>query len=73
MKWAGPLRALIIPASTKYKVRVGIMKKSEIPEFVWSKECQEGFDKTQRSINNCSYLGHIQITQNPSYWRQMPP
>ena len=40
-KWAGPLHALIIPISTKYKVRVGMMKKSEIPEFVWSKECQE--------------------------------
>ena len=48
-KWAGPLHALIIPASTKYKVRVGMMKKSEIPEFVWSKECQEGFDKLKEA------------------------
>ena len=32
-KWAGPLHALIIPASTQYKIRTGILKKSNILEF----------------------------------------
>ena len=58
VKWAGPLHALIIPASTKYKVRVGIMKKSEIPEFVWSKECQEGFDKLKEALTTAPILAY---------------
>ena len=33
VKWAGPLHALIIPASTQYKVRTGLLKKSNLPEF----------------------------------------
>ena len=57
-KWAGPLYTLIIPASTKYKVQVGIMKKSEIPEFVWSKECQEGFDKLKEAITTAPILAY---------------
>ena len=57
-KWAGPLHTLIILASTKYKVQVGIMKKSEIPEFVWSKECQEGFDKLKEALTTAPILAY---------------
>ena len=32
-KWAGPLHALIVPASFKQKIRRGEMKKSDLPEF----------------------------------------
>ena len=42
-KWAGPLHGLIIPAATQQKVWQGIMKKNEIPEFVWSSECKKAW------------------------------
>ena len=32
-KWAGPLHALIVPASFKQKIHKGEMKKSDLPEF----------------------------------------
>ena len=32
-KWAGPLHALIVPASFKQKIHRGEMKKSDLPEF----------------------------------------
>ena len=32
-----------MPPAHQAKVRHGEMKKSELTEFVWSKECQEGF------------------------------
>ena len=57
-KWASPLHTLIIPASTKYKVQVGMMKKSEIPEFVWSKDCQEGFDKLKEALTTALILAY---------------
>ena len=40
-KWAGPLHALIVPPSFKQKIRKGEMKKSDLPEFRWTQECQE--------------------------------
>ena len=55
-KWVGPLHTLIIPASTKYRVREGITKKDEIPEFVWSKKCQEGFDKLKEALTTVPIL-----------------
>ena len=32
-KWAGPLHALIVPASFKQEIHKGEMKKSDLPEF----------------------------------------
>ena len=60
-KWAGPLHGLIIPAATQQKVRQGIMRKNEIPEFVWSSECQEGFDNLKKGPDLSSNLGLSRI------------
>ena len=57
-KWAGPLHALIIPASTQFKIRKGLMKKSELPEFKWSKECQEGFDNLKKALITAPILAY---------------
>ena len=38
-KWAGPLHALIVPASFKQKIRKGEMKKSDLLEFQWTPAC----------------------------------
>ena len=57
-KWAGPLHRLIILAATQQKVRQGIMKKSEIPEFVWSQECQEGFDNLKKALISAPILAY---------------
>ena len=57
-KLAGPLPGLIILAATQQKVRQGIMKKSEIPEFVWSLECQEGFDNLKKALISAPILAY---------------
>ena len=57
-KWAGPLHGLIIPAPTQQKVRQGIMRKYEIPEFVWSSECQEGFDNLKKALISAPILAY---------------
>ena len=70
-KWAGPLHALIIPASFKQKIRKGEMKKSDLPEFQWTPACQEGFDQLKKlsqkllywRIRITIYLGNRCITQ----------
>ena len=56
-KWAGPLHALIIPASFKQKIRKGEMKKSNLPEFQWTPTCQEGFKPTHKSSHGSSCIG----------------
>ena len=57
-KWAGPLHALIIPASTMYKVRTGILKKSDLPDFNWTEDCQEGFDNLKRALTSAPILAY---------------
>ena len=70
-RWAGPLHALIVPASFKQKIHKGEMKKSDLPEFKWTPTCQEGFDQLKKLLWKLPSW-HIWITQNHLYWRQTP-
>ena len=57
-KWAGPLHALIIPASFKQKIRKGEMKRSDLPEFQWTPGCQEGFDQLKKALTEAPVLAY---------------
>ena len=57
-KWAGPLHALIFPASSKQKFRKGQMKKSNLPEFQWTPACQEGFDQLKKALLEAPVLAY---------------
>ena len=57
-KWAGPLHALIVPASFKQKIHKGEMKKSDLPEFQWTPACQEGFDQLKKALMEASVLAY---------------
>ena len=57
-KWAGPLHALIVPASFKQKIRKGKMKKSNLPEFQWTPACQEGFDQLKKTLMEAPVLAY---------------
>ena len=61
-KWSKPLNALIVPPAHQAKVRGGEMKKSELTEFVWSKECQEGFDALKHALTTAPALVHPDYT-----------
>ena len=69
-KLAGPLHALIVPASFKQKIRKGEMKKSDLPEFEWTPACQEGFDQLKKALRKLPSWC-TQITQNRLSWKQM--
>ena len=57
-KWAGPLHALIVPASFKQKIRKGEMRKSDLPEFQWTPACQEGFDQLKKALTEAPVLAY---------------
>ena len=62
-KWSKPLNALIVPPAHQAKVRHGEMKKLELTEFVWSKECQEGFDALKHALTTAPVLAYPDYTQ----------
>ena len=62
-KWAGPLHALIIPASTQYKVRMGLLKKSNLPEFKWTEECKAGFTNLKQALISTPILVYLDYSK----------
>ena len=62
-KWAGLLHALIVPASFKQKICKGEMRKSDLPEFCWTQECQEGFDQLKKALIEAPILAYLDYTK----------
>ena len=40
------------------KVRAGILKKSDIPEFKWMEDCQTGFDNLKNALTSAPILAY---------------
>ena len=62
-KWLKPLNTLIVPPAHQAKVCCGEMKKSKLTEFMWSKECQEGFDTLKHALTMAPVLAYPDYTQ----------
>ena len=63
VKWSKPLNALIVPPAHQAKVCRGDMQKLELTEFVWSRECQEGFDALKHALTTAPVLAYPDYTQ----------
>ena len=62
-KWAGPLHALIVPASFKQKVHKEEIKKSDLPKFQWTPACQEGFEQLRKALTEASVLAYLDYSK----------
>ena len=57
-KLAGPLHALIVPASTKQKLRKGDIPKKDLPPFEWTEQCQQSFDALKDALTSAPVLAY---------------
>ena len=63
VKWAGPLHTLITLASTLLKVCQGILKKSDLPKFQWTEDCQKGFDNLKGALTFAPILTYLDYSK----------